>query len=468
MHRLSAVFLLCALSLVLAACSGRPGALWTGSPQTQDQASNALGQRAMGIPGQSPVYGTRPPGALPAPLPTPLPTPDTSNLRPAKVAILLPLSGPKAEIGQAMLQAAQLAVFDMGYENFELSPYDTKETPQAALAAFNAAAEEGAELILGPLFADSTRALKEPAKQRGISMISFSTDWSLAGDNTYVMGFLPFGQVVRIAEYAASKGITTAGILAPADKYGEVTSNGFEAKAEMTGIRITEKLRFPANDPAIAQKLRPFSHYDQRRQTLLSQIGTLEAALQASPADRLLQEKLAQMKKQDTVPDAPYQAVFMPVGGAQAKLLANSLGYYGLYPTHVRWLGTGLLDDPALAQEKSLQGAWFAAPSPRIRKSFETRYQQTYGIAPLRLASLAYDATALAAVLARSGVQSGERPAFDHAALTNPNGFAGMDGIFRFRPDGLVERGMAILEFRNGRIVEIDPAPTSFQQSLMR
>ena len=82
---------------------------------------------------------------------------------------------------------------------------------------------------------------------------------------------------------------------------------------------------------------------------------------------------------------------------------------------------------------------------------------------PPRLSSLAYDATALAAVLARTGQQRTGQPAFDRAALSNPNGFAGIDGIFRFNGSGLVERGLAVLEIRQRRIIEVDPSPKTFQ-----
>ena len=154
----------------------------------------------------------------------------------------------------------------------------------------------------------------------------------------------------------------------------------------------------------------------------------------------------------------------MPVGGEKALSIANLLSYYDMPPNTVRRLGTGLLDDASLANEPGLKGAWFAAPSPRLRQKFEQRYRQNFGTKPPRLSSLAYDATALAAILARRGLKANGQPAFDQTSISNANGFSGIDGIFRFRSDGTAERGLAILEFKRGKIVVIDEAPKTFQQ----
>jgi len=381
----------------------------------------------------------------------------------AKVAILLPLSGPNAPIGQSMLQAAQLALFDMGYANFELITKDTKGTPQGASAAASSAISEGAQLILGPLLSSSVSAAKNVTARRNVNMIAFTTDWAHAGGNTFVMGFVPFAQVQRITNYVAREGYETAAIMAPNDKYGNTVSRVFEQNAQNNGLRITERFRFSPQNKNLTNDLKPHTNYDARKNTLNATIAQLEAQLKTSPDDPQVREELEKLKRMDTYGKPPFQAVFMPVTGTQLELLATGLSYYGLHDNQVRRIGTGLWDDPKVARMEHMNGAWFAAPSPRLRQGFESRYQDTYGQRPPRLASLAYDGTALAAVLARTGYQRSGKPAFDRAALTNPNGFNGMDGIFRFNPNGLVERGLAVLEIRNGEIREIDPAPKTFQ-----
>ncbi|MEM6780386.1 MAG: penicillin-binding protein activator [Pseudomonadota bacterium] len=419
-HRLNFVFVVFSLFL-LSACVSSGTSPWNAQPTSASTTPEALDTK---------VSET----TLPAPTETAEETQISfTGLPPVKVGILLPLTGPQAPMGQSMLQAAQLALFDMGYENFELMPRDTQGTPQGALQATSSAINDGAQLLLGPLLADNVRAAKGVASRRNINLIAFSTDWSLAGNNTYVMGFLPFAQVQRVTRYAAANGIRRMGVIAPADKYGDTVTKAFQQNAQANAIAIVKDQRFNPSERNLAPQLAEFAQ---------------SAPVNAAP---------------NAPQPVPFEGVFLPIGGSQAQLVASALSYYGLTPDKVRRLGTGLMDNEALARETNLNGAWFAAPSPRQRRGFEKRYEDTFGAKPLRLASLAYDATALAAVLAASGYQTTGRPAFDRRSLTNPNGFAGIDGIFRFGRNGLVERGLAILEIRNGRIVEADPAPTTFQ-----
>ena len=356
--------------------------------------------------------------------------PPKINLPPVKVAILLPLSGQHESLGQAMLNAAQMALFEVGHNTFELMPRDTRGNARGASEAARDAIDNGAQLVLGPLFSESVRAAKPVTRSAGINMVAFSTDWTLADNSTFMMGFLPFDQVSRIANYAAAQGIRDVGVFSPASDYGDTVIRAYNNISYHAGLNTVTTKRFSPDGSNLSREMRDFSNYDMR---------------------------------QDAALPPPMEAIFMPVGGEMARMVASVASQYDMRPEQVRRLGTGLWDDERLAGEPALNGAWFAAPSPTLRKNFERRYFETYAISPHRLTSLAYDATALAAILARNGLQNGERPSFDSVAIQNPNGFAGIDGIFRFREGGMVERGLAILEFRNGAIRIIDPAPKSFQ-----
>ena len=425
-HRLCTLLLIL-FAFLLSGCGPKQLPGWGDSRPATTAPAAATGPAAQSAPAINP-YPAQASGMTPPPPATAMPA--------AKVAILLPLSGQHAAIGQAMLQSAQLALFDLGFDSLELMPLDTKGSPDGAVQAASAALNNGAQLILGPLFAEEVKAVKGVTAPRNINVIAFSTDWSIAGGNTYLMGFMPFSQIERITQYAAAKGIRSAGIIAPQDTYGETATRLFEQKSAQSGIAITERFRFPPNSQDLTNRLKDFTHYDP-----------------------------AQDPHQDGGrPQVPYQAVFMPVGGSQGEMLATSLSYYGLRPDVVQKLGTGLWDDPRIAVQPQMQGAWFAAPSPRNRRMFEDKYRRAYGQTPPRLASLAYDAAALSIVLAKTGLQRNGRPSYDRPALTNPNGFAGMDGIFRFRANNLVERGLSVIEIRNRNFVEIDPAPRTFQQ----
>lgn len=345
---------------------------------------------------------------------------------PVKVGLLLPSSGKNAQTGQAMLKAAQLAVFDLGYPGFELVPRDTGDSPEGAARAAREALSAGAKILIGPLTAASARAVQPIARATNVNMLTFSTDWTLAGQNTYVMGFLPFSQVRRIAAFAAQKGLKSVAVIAPENEYGAAIISSFSEQAPAFGLRVAEIVRVPANGAALADKVRA--------------LATKSASVSLD-------------------------SVLIAAGGDQARVISDTLTQEGLSPDRITRLGTGLWDDSMTAANGALEGAWFAAPSPHSRASFERKYASLYGVNPPRLATLAYDATALAAVLARTAPQQQGQDSnpFTRAALLNPNGFAGLDGIFRFRNDGLVERGDAILTFRGRTIVESAPAPDSFQ-----
>lgn len=328
----------------------------------------------------------------------------------AKIALLLPLTGKGAETGQAMLNASQLAMFDMNANSlFELRPEDTGRG--ASLAMSNAIGN-GANLILGPVFSSDTKTVTPIALQNGLNIVSFSTDTSAAVGNTFLMGFLPQAQVNSILAYANSVGLKRIALIAPRDVYGDSVTTTYSIFRQRFALDGAGLIRYAANSLPTAADL--------------SQLKSgVDAVLIAAPAN-------------------------------EADKISNLLTIAGYPPSMVKRLGTGLWDQAEAAKLSGLQDAWYAASSPRLRTRFEQRYFQTYGVQPPRLASLAYDATALAVVLAKSG------QGFGRDTLTNPNGFAGIDGIFRFSPDGLADRGLAILGIKGGTSVVLQDAPQRF------
>lgn len=387
----------------------------------------------------------------------------SSGRHSVKVAILVPLSGEHADLGQALLKSAQMALFDLGSDNFSLIPRDTKATPEGARQAIQSAIENGAELIIGPLFSSSVRAVKPMAKRHNLNILAFSTDWMLAGDNTFIMGFLPFAQVQRVTQYALANEIENIGILAPNNDYGNAVIASFHSLSYRMGLDTSEVVRFPPDEHDISAIVRSFARYDERVAALEEEKARVDALLTQNPDDELLQAEREALEQMDTWGDPPFEAVLLPVGEKQARTIANLLSYYDLGPDVVKRLGTGLWDNTGLASEQSLDRAWYAAPSPQFRAEFKKKFRNLYNQKPPRLATLSYDATALAVVLARKGIRTTGAPAFDRVSIMNNNGFAGLDGIFRFRPDGLIERGMAVMEFRRENVYEIDPAPRTFQ-----
>jgi len=331
-----------------------------------------------------------------------------------KAAILLPLSGKNAALGQAMLNAAQQAVFDSAGNNFELQPRDTATSGGAEEAA-REAVSGGAQLIIGPLFATDVPIVKVIAQSQALQMLPLSTDTSLADRGVYVMGLAPGAQVERVVAFAAAHGLYHFAALVPATPYGSLVGQVFRNAVVQQGGQLVDMETF----------------------------GTVAEA----------QDRIKTLAAQRDHIDA----LFLPESGPELKTIADQLAAANLDTSHTHILGTGLWDVPNLAhQSPILTGGWYAAPDPAMRRNFIASYTAAYGQEPPRLATLAYDATALAAVIAKHGAR------YDEAALTNPNGFAGLDGIFRLLPSGVVERALAVNEVTPDGARVIDQAPTSF------
>jgi ABC-type branched-subunit amino acid transport system substrate-binding protein len=375
-------------------------------------------------PGGPPPGGPPPPGAG----------------GPVKVAVLLPLSGANAELGKAMLEAAQMALFTTGNDRLTLVPRDTTGTPDGAAGAARAALADGAQLILGPLLAAEVDAVKPVAGEAKINVIAFSTATQLAGDNVFLMGFLPRQEVVREAAFARESGLSRFAVLAPNSEYGRLMTDALRETASQAGATVVKAETFDSRSSDVGPAIQRLTG-----NTASAAPGTSpepDAAPAPGPTQRV-----------------SFDALLLPEGGDQLKQIARRLKTAGIGSPQVRLLGSGLWDDASVSSEPALVGGWFAASPPDARREFQSRFQSTYGHAPPRLASLAFDAAALAAVLAKAG---GPAP-FSHDAILNPSGFTGVDGLFRFTPQGLVQRGLAVLEVQPQGPVVVSPAPRDFR-----
>ncbi len=371
-----------------------------------------------------------------------------------RVALLLPLSGTHGELGRALLDAAQIALFDLAGPQLELLPRDTQGTPEGALAAVDGALEQGAQLILGPLFSTSVAAVANPARERGVNLLAFSNDRTVAGRGVYLLGFMPDQQVERVVRYAADQGIWRFAALTPESAYGTTLVESLRHTSLRHGGTVVQVESYPEAAEEFFEPVQRLANYSRRYQALQAEKARLKAR-----DDDDAKIALGRIEGADTLGELEFQAVLMGEGGERLKAIAPLLPFYDIDPGKVRFLGTGLWDNPTIGREPALVGGWFASPEPAAAAAFGERFKATYGYAAPRIASLAYDATALAAVLAlgESGVD------FSARALEAPSGFAGIDGIFRFGPDGLARRGLAVIEIRPQGLKVIDPAPTSFQ-----
>jgi len=339
-----------------------------------------------------------------------------------RVAMLLPLSatGNAGQIAANFKNAAALALKDFKSANIQIMVKDDQGTPQGASAAASEAISQGAELILGPLFARSVSAVAAVARPANVPIIAFSSDTTAAAPGVYLLSFLPQSDVERIVSFAAARGKRSFAALLPNNAYGTLIEAEMQRTVANAGGRVIASL-----------------HYDLDKAAMQAQATSLADTIKSGAAD----------------------AVLLPDAGDATPFLAQVLAANGVTPDKMTYLGSGQWDnDPRIVAESNLNGGWYPAPESAGFASFARRYQAAYGAAPSRTASLAYDATSLAAGLAARFAEQ----RYAQATLTNPNGFIGLDGAFRFLSNGLNQRALAVFQINRGSVQIIDPAPRTF------
>ena len=339
---------------------------------------------------------------------------ETLGSGPVRVGMVLPLTqnGAPSPIGVSMRNAAQQAIDGFGAPYITLMIVDDHSSADAAAQAAQSELGAGAQLILGPVFANDVRAASAATRSAGRPMIAFSTDVTVAAPGVYLLSFLIQGYVDRILQYAVSTGKKSFAIMAPQNDYGNVAAQRFQDQAGSLNAQVVVTARYSAGQMATAA------------QQVAAAQGQIDALF------------------------IPEQADAMPA-------VAGALGSANI---KTKFLGTGVWNDARVLKLPQMQGAWFSAPDNSGFDAFAQRYRAKFNSEPSRLATLSYDAVTLAAALARGG---GPDP-FNQAALINISGFNGADGVFRFRADGTNERGSAVMEIDDGSAKVISPAPRSF------
>jgi branched-chain amino acid transport system substrate-binding protein len=333
----------------------------------------------------------------------------------AKAALILPLTGNAASSGLSMKNAGEMALAEFNNPQLQLIVKDDGGTPQGAAAAVQEAINEGAEIILGPLFAQGAASAGQVARQANIPMLAFSTDASVAKPGVYLLSFLPQTDVERIISHAVKNGRRSFAAILPEDAYGTVVEGAFQEAVSKNNGRVVSLERYAANDQA-----------------------QMQAAVQ----------RVAQAAR-------GADAIFVP---DNAPAIAQALSAAGVDLRRAILIGTGVWDEPVVLNSPAVAGGLYAGPDQTGWTAFAQRYRQRFGSDPVRTATLAYDAVLLAAALTQTQGQS----RFQAGTLTNPAGFQGIDGIFRLKSNGLNERGLAVLKVQPGGAQIVAPAPKSF------
>jgi ABC-type branched-subunit amino acid transport system substrate-binding protein len=336
-----------------------------------------------------------------------------------KIALLLPLSaeGSVGQLAKDLKNAAALALRDFPSANLQILVKDDSGTAGGARAAATRAVSEGAQLIIGPLFADSVPAAAGAAG--GMPVIAFSTDTTKISRGVYLLSFTPQSDVDRVISYAAAHGKTNFAAIIPNTAGGALYLSAFQRAVTNSGGRVVG-----------------IERYDTNQVSMQEHAAALAKLIAAGGVD----------------------AVFLPDSGDATPFIAQIVAANGVKPGTVTYLGSGQWNDPRIIKESNLSGGWYPGPDDASFAAFASRYRSAFGAQPLRNATLGYDAVSLAAGLATKYGAEG----FSPAILNSPTGFIGIDGAFRFSADGSSQRGLAVYELKLGRASVMDAAPRTF------
>lgn len=330
-----------------------------------------------------------------------------------RVALLVPLSGSNAEVGQAIANATTMALLDTNADNLRITTYDT--AAGAARAATRAVAD-GNKLILGPLVRDDVAAIIGQARPANVPLITFSNDAGVAQPDVFVMGNIPEQSIERTVAFATAQGARRFAALVPEGEYGERALSALRAAAGRHNATVVASETYNRGNTSIISAA-----------TRLDTRGGFDTVLIADGA-RLAAMAASQLKQPgETLP----------------SLIGPEL-----------WAG-----EASLTQASAMRGAWFSTVSDARYRQFATSYEARFGNAPPRIASLGYDAVLLTLRVARDW-----RPGtnFPGGRMLDAGGFLGVDGAFRFAGTGVGERAFEVREVGNGTITIVDPAPRQF------
>ncbi|MAK59760.1 MAG: penicillin-binding protein activator [Ponticaulis sp.] len=344
-----------------------------------------------------------------------------------RVAVLLPFSHRSSAVraeANGLLAAVEMALFDHGTQDILLLPKDTAGEARVAASATQEAILQGADVIIGPLFANNVTSVANSARDSGIPVLAFSNDRSAAGGGAYLVSFPPEEEVARIVDWASLQGINRFAFIGPSSVYSR---------------RVETALRFEAS----------------RRGGVLigSEFYRYNGQDDEPPVDEA--QRIANRVKSALSNGPGKVAIVIPDNGTPLRAVAPLIPYYGADLRRLQYIGTSEWDDPEIWREPVMKGATYATPDPQASRYFRNQFERTYNREPAALSSLGYDATSLAISFLDDGMVTDEE-------LGELDGFRGLNGLFRFRSDGTVERGLAVMEIQPSGPKLIEEAPTSF------
>jgi ABC-type branched-subunit amino acid transport system substrate-binding protein len=321
-----------------------------------------------------------------------------------QVALLLPLTGKHQNLGRALQQSAELALFEKADAAFELMILDTKSTPLGAEQAAEKAAQNGAGMILGPIFADDVKAVAPVARRHHLNVVSFSNNPEMSGHGIFVLGYAPEEQLEQGVRYAQEQGLEKFAFLLPRNDLGRLMEQAI-GRLKASGVQVVGVMTY----------------------------GDLTPAALSKTLDPLVTQEV--------------DALFIPEGGKSALALVNAWHQIKPQGKKVQLLGSSQWAEPSVYSAPAVQGAWVVGGDPTARRTFDTALTRAHGEKDYpAISALSYDAVSMVTILKKHFSQD----PFALTALTQERGFEGVDGVFRLNQTGRCERLLTLMKINQG------------------
>lgn len=371
-----------------------------------------------------------------------------------RVGVLLPLSGEFAKQGNGLKNATMMALDDINDNGLILQYYDTKGTPSGASVAMENALNQGAQLIIGPMLSSSVQAVSPAAKGRNVPVIAFNSAAEVLQNGVYTLGLLLDEQVDRVISYSAAKGRSRFALLIPDNNTGLAVARAAVKAAAKNNVNVTTIAFYKFGTTDFSNILKQMTNYNARAARL--EKVKAQYATAAAAGDPEAVNMLNRLKKQDTYGEPDFDAVLIPDYGATLKSAVAMFGYYDVFSPEVKFIGTSVWDNTSLNKETTMRGSWYPSLSRQNSSYFVNKYTELFGERPSSLYSFGYDAVALASAISRNGAD-----ALDDK-ITNREGYLGINGVFRFFPNGYNQHSLDIKEVRDSGNYIVDAAPRKF------
>lgn len=371
-----------------------------------------------------------------------------------RVGVLLPLSGSLAKQGNGLKNATMMALEDINDSSLVLQYYDTKGTPEGASVAVENALNQNVKLIIGPMLSSSVQAVAPAAKERNVPVIAFNSAAEVLSDGVYTMGLLLDEQVERIIAYSVSRGRSRFALLLPDNGTGIAVARAAVRSAAANNAAVTAIAFYKPGTTDFSELLKQMTNYRSRSAQL--ERAKAQYAAQAAAGDRESVKMMSKLNKLDTYGDLDFDAVLIPDYGATLKSAVAMFGYYDVFSPDVKFIGTSVWDNTALNKETTMRGSWYPSLSRQNSAYFVGKYSELFGERPSGLYSFGYDAVALAAAISRGGTDNLDEK------ITSRDGYLGINGVFRFFPNGHNQHSLDIKEVRDSGNYIVDAAPRRF------